>query len=78
MLVIVFRPLVSWQRHPDSPCDPASARAEAAVTCFRPRPPAGLAQAGLSSLHRSVVAAAAAAADEDDADDADEDEELQF
>lgn len=50
------------------------------MTCFRP-PPAGLAQAGLSSLHRSVAAAADDDDDQDDeedADDADEDEELQF
>lgn len=75
-LVIIFRPLVSRQRHPDSSFHPAGARAEAAVTCFRP-PPAGLAQAGLS-LHRSVAAAAADQDEEEDAEDADEDEELQF
>lgn len=51
------------------------------MTRFRP-PPAGLAQAGPSSLHRSVAAAAAAddgdQDDEEDADGAEEDEELQF
>lgn len=78
-LVIISRPLVSRQRHPDSSFHPSSARAEAAVTCFRP-PPAGLAEAGLSSLHRSVAAAEDEEEqdDEEDADGADEDEELQF
>lgn len=47
------------------------------MTCFRP-PPAGLAQAGLSSPHRSADAAADDQDDEEDAEDAEEDEELQF